>query len=771
MGAFDNAIKLCTKSRNSKEKEYFFGTLFVRDVTYGILVQLWNLSMDKVFKAATRTMRDIVKENASKVNKEETVGTIELLQERYRCTHYNLLFKLPPDEELLDVHSASLFTKGAYQKGGIYLSHNFICFSANEREEITVVLPMLCIISIKEDHPSTRSFTIVTDKQYRFLFSLVGVPQSRNKIYTVMKEWTLFKKNNQRWLSLQSYPKQDSDPTSTTDSPAPELTPPSSPKLSVEGSSYLQKSQGVEWKGGMEYDLQGNKLYTCNNDCEIKLGEKLLKDKKQFSPEYKERELRLERRWDKLMETHGFGLCMMKTEKLRHLLRDGVPNSIRGSLKFQLLFCLFTKKKIAHVWQICAGSFYKQLVKPNYYKELFEKNAGKQTETMEEIERDLHRSFPEHPFFQTEAAINSLRRVLVAYSWHNTQIGYCQSMNIVAALLLLFMPEENVFWMMTCVCEDIVPHYYNEELFGSLIDQQIFVLLVRNFLPGVSKHLEELNIPLAVITLPWLLCLFIGYIPMEATLRTLDTFFYEGADVLFAVGLAIFKLNEDALLEINDSDSVVPLLRSQQYDADQLQRASTYYRELIKGNIPRMRNAQKHEAVMRMEKSSRENYLKEFEGSKYSKQELEEFYHSFQLLLSLQEGDRGFSISFHGFARVLSMNFSCWRNETLTLKVVFRKLSNRSPFIEFKELLIGLQPLLKGSLLERFECKKHEKLIIFLISGICFKQIVCFSAFDEDKDDRVDKGVLYNIFYALLKIYKEKPSRIEDTNALQPPTG
>lgn len=51
-------------------------------------------------------------------------------------------------------------------------------------------------------------------------------------------------------------------------------------------------------------------------------------------------------------------------------------------------------------------------------------------------------------------------------------------MNIVCALLLLYMPEENVFWMMVSICEDIVPEYYNEELFGSLVDQQIFEVLV-----------------------------------------------------------------------------------------------------------------------------------------------------------------------------------------------------------------------------------------------------------------------------------------------------
>ena len=78
-----------------------------------------------------------------------------------------------------------------------------------------------------------------------------------------------------------------------------------------------------------------------------------------------------------------------------------------------------------------------RLQKPRLYTETLSRFGGKGSLAIDEIEKDLNRSLPEYPGFQSEEGIGRLRRVLTTYSWTNEQVGYCQAMNIVVAALLM----------------------------------------------------------------------------------------------------------------------------------------------------------------------------------------------------------------------------------------------------------------------------------------------------------------------------------------------
>jgi hypothetical protein len=98
---------------------------------------------------------------------------------------------------------------------------------------------------------------------------------------------------------------------------------------------------------------------------------------------------------------------------------------------------------------------------------------------LHQIDLDLPRTFPEHPTFAAAAGRAALRRVLVAHARRNPVIGYTQSMNFLAAVLLLVMPpegvavrggrasrEEGAFWLLCAITERLLPEYYTDEMMG-----------------------------------------------------------------------------------------------------------------------------------------------------------------------------------------------------------------------------------------------------------------------------------------------------------------
>jgi Rab-GTPase-TBC domain len=122
------------------------------------------------------------------------------------------------------------------------------------------------------------------------------------------------------------------------------------------------------------------------------------------------------------------------------------------------------------------------------------------------------------------------------------QVGYCQSLNIIAAVLLCFLNEERAFHTLAAICELLAPGNYCSNMIETIVDQGVFHKLMERFHPTLLQKLDELGMPLAALTQSWFLCLFIGYVPLAMALRVLDLFFLLGGRALFAFGLAMFKV-------------------------------------------------------------------------------------------------------------------------------------------------------------------------------------------------------------------------------------
>lgn len=108
---------------------------------------------------------------------------------------------------------------------------------------------------------------------------------------------------------------------------------------------------------------------------------------------------------------------MACSPELKNLIRAGIPHEHRSK-----------------VWKWCVDRHarkFRDNAEPGHFQVLLQRALEKQNPASKQIELDLLRTLPNNKHYScpTSEGIQKLRNVLLAFSWRNPDIGYCQGLN------------------------------------------------------------------------------------------------------------------------------------------------------------------------------------------------------------------------------------------------------------------------------------------------------------------------------------------------------
>eukprot|EP01083_Nonionella_stella_P083472 230847_1 len=234
-------------------------------------------------------------------------------------------------------------------------------------------------------------------------------------------------------------------------------------------------------------------------------------------------------------------------DKVKSRIRKGIPEPVRGKVWYSLTPAEKYRQKF-----------------PDVYQKLLRREAD---EIEAVIIRDLDRTFPKHVMFSDKASgQTALYNVLKAYSLYDPKLGYCQGMGFVSALLLMYMGEEETFWVLVCLMRGKYQlHGCYRPGFPTLQKRFFqFERLMDKFSPKVMRHFRECDLPCMMYASQWFITVFSHSVPFDLVVRVWDVFLSEGYKVIFRVGIAMFRLYEDRLLALKFEDIPAEIKSMQQ---------------------------------------------------------------------------------------------------------------------------------------------------------------------------------------------------------------
>lgn len=245
------------------------------------------------------------------------------------------------------------------------------------------------------------------------------------------------------------------------------------------------------------------------------------------------------------------------TEKLHKRVNKGIPNSVRGGVW----------KHVLEVDKVREDGIYDAM-----------KELGRQTSPdIRQIDLDVLRTFRNHIMYRDRYGIKqqALFHVLVAYSMYNPNLGYCQGMSSIAAVLLMYLNEEDAFWALVILIGS--PKF---AMHGMLIPGLPKLLaycdyhatMRKRFLSRLDRHLSRQQVQPSEYCTAWFVKIYLDSLPFQVVLRIWDAMLFQGEKVLIAMSLVLLKLSARNFLRLKEDGIRIALqeLSQQHYNEDEV---------------------------------------------------------------------------------------------------------------------------------------------------------------------------------------------------------
>jgi len=258
-----------------------------------------------------------------------------------------------------------------------------------------------------------------------------------------------------------------------------------------------------------------------------------------------------EKPWSWLIENYTEVVKRQRKKLLNKLLHLPPPDDLRGKL-----------------WMKMLGAKHLMETSKGYFESVLKKLPSWRTQEL--IKKDLDRTRVEdftaadtdgsHKF-----SVDKLKKVLYAYAIHDKEVGYCQGLNYVAGIFLLWMTEEEAFYSLVALLEDggvfALRNLYLQSL--PLLKERYFEFeqLLSQYCPQVFGRFKKLDIHPAMYSSRWFMTLFAYDLPVLTVTRIWDLMFFQGPRFIFQIGIGLMRSHRRSMLALG-FDKLIPFLQN-----------------------------------------------------------------------------------------------------------------------------------------------------------------------------------------------------------------